>query len=107
MAATAIFLVAILAIGGLLMQGFKAMDRAGGRSVAHHSTQQEIEAVIQELEANEEVIVNEEYPYWMEFGEFGISVKGRLITVTKISPGLPEGKVVYKTFVPDEIGGED
>lgn len=101
MAATAIFLIAVLSISGLMLQGYKAMGRAGGRSGALHSTHEEIEAVIQNLAADEEVVV-EKQPYVLEFKQFGISIPGTLITVTKIAPGLPDGTVTYVTFVSDE-----
>ncbi len=46
--------------------------------------------------------MDEQYPYYLQFDNFGIQVRGRLITVKKIAPGLPEGQVIYQTFVPDE-----
>lgn len=102
MAASLILVVGILAVSGVLMRGYKAMTTAETRSDALHSTQKEIEAVIQREDPDTEVIVDEVYPYYMQFEKFGIQVKGRLITVTKIAPGLPEGQVIYVTFVPDE-----
>lgn len=105
MAATTILLIGILAVSGIMMRGYKAMNTAAGRSDAVHVTQKEIEAVIQNEEPDEEVTVNKEYPYYMRFDNFGIEVKGTLITVIKVAPGLPEGQVTYITFIPD--GGLD
>jgi prepilin-type N-terminal cleavage/methylation domain-containing protein len=100
-AATAIFLIAVLALSGLLMQGYRAMGAAGKRSVALHYTQQEIEAVIQNLDATENVEVIREEDYYMDFEGFGISVKGTLITVKYTYPGQSGGGIAYVTFIPD------
>jgi len=102
MAASLILVVGILAVSGILMRGYKAMTTAETRSDALHSTQKDIEAVIQREDPDAEVIVDEQYPYYLQFDNFGIQVRGRLITVKKIAPGLPEGQVIYQTFVPDE-----
>lgn len=100
-AATAIFLIAVLALSGLLLQGYKAMGKAGKRSTALHYTQQEIEAVIQDLDPTGEVEVTREEDYYMDFPGFGISIKGTLITVKYAIPGQAGEQVVYVTFIPD------
>lgn len=102
MAATTILLVGVLAVSGILMRGYKAMNTAESRSAGLHSTQKEIEAAIQNEETDDEVLVEKIYPYYMRFEAFDIEVKGTLITVKRITPGLPEGEVTYVTFVPDE-----
>ena len=75
------------------------MGRTGARSVALHSAQEDIEAVLQGLDPTEDVEVIEE-PYEMVFEEFGITVPGTLITVKKTGPG-GVGEVIYISFVPD------
>lgn len=99
--ATAILLIGILAVSSLLMRGFKAMHTAENRSDVLHATQKDMEAVIQNEEADEEAIVVRE-PYTLRFENLGIEVEGTLVTVTKIAAGLPEGEIVYVTFIPNE-----
>ena len=38
----------------------------------------------------------------MRFENLGIEVEGTLVTVKKIAAGLPEGEIVYVTFIPNE-----
>lgn len=99
--ATAILLIGILAVTSLLMRGFKAMHTAENRSDVLHATQKDMEAVIQNEDADEEAIVVRE-PYTLRLDHFGIEVEGTLVTVTKIAAGLPEGEIVYVTFIPNE-----
>ncbi len=99
--ATAILLIGVLAVTSLLARGFKAMHTAENRSDVLHTTQKDMEAVIQNEEADEEAIVTRE-PYTMRFEHLGIEVQGTLVTVTRIAAGLPEGEIIYVTFIPDE-----
>lgn len=100
LAATAFFFIAFLALSGLLLQGYKTMGVAEKRGVALHYNQQEIEAVLQNLDPTGEVEVTRDEDYEMVFQDFGISVKGTLITVTYTIPGHTGGEIVYVTFIP-------
>ncbi len=99
--ATAILLIGVLAVSSLLMRGFKAMHTAENRSDVLHATQKDMEAVIQNEDADEEAVVIRE-PYTMRFENLGIEVEGTLVTVIKVAAGLPEGEIVYVTFIPNE-----
>lgn len=99
--ATAILLIGILAVSSLLLRGLKGMHTAENRSDVLHDTQKDIEAVIQNEEADDETIVVRE-PYTLRFENLGIEVEGTLVTVKKIAAGLPEGEIVYVTFIPNE-----
>jgi len=101
-AATAVFLIAILAVSALLMQGYRTLGSAGSRSISVHSAQEEIENAIQDPtgEITEE-ISREEYTIEV----FGQEIEGTLITIKKSFPGTPGGEITYTTFVPH--GSED
>ena len=101
MAASLILVVGILAVSGILMRGYKAMTTAETRSDALHSTQKDIEAVIQREDPDAEVIVDEQYPYYLQFDNFGIQV-GQAHHREEDCAGCLEGQVIYQTFVPDE-----
>jgi len=101
-AATAVFLIAVLAISALLMQGYKTLGAAGSRSIIVHSAQEEMENAIQDPtgEISEEISREE-----ISIVVFGQEIEGTLITVKKTIPGKFGGKVTYSTFVP--YGSED
>lgn len=103
---TAIFLIAVLAISGVLMQGYRAMGLAGKRSEQLHITQAEIEAVIasnEYISEKEDVAIEQEDSYISVFGK---QVGGTLITVRKSFPGNTDEEITYTYFLPDDIGGK-
>lgn len=103
--ATAVFLIAILVISGFMMQGYRAMGKAGKRTTNLHLTQADVEAAVADPDGDsegEDVVVTRE-DYVLEV--FGRTVGGTLITVKKAYEGQFAGEVTYYYFVPDE--GED
>lgn len=101
LAASAIFLLAVLTVSGFLMQGYRYMASSSSRSSAIHSTQEDVEAAINGHETSEEVEVSKQSAYVMNFEVFGAAVSGTLVTVK--NNGREE--VTYITFVPGD-GGE-
>lgn len=102
--ATAIFLIAVLAVSGILMQGYRAMGSAGRRSVTLHLTQEEMEAAIANSGFNpedEDVEISRSPHQILVFGQ---SVSGTLVTVTRSYSGQSSGEVVYTYFIPDGSG---
>lgn len=96
-AATAVLLIAVLAISALLMQGYRTLGAAGSRSITVHSAQEDIENAIKEPDGEiTEEISREEYTIEV----FGQEIEGTLITVKKSFPGMPGGEITYTTFVP-------
>lgn len=102
MVASAIFLIAVLAVSALLLQGYKAMGMAGNRSINLHVTQEEIEAAIADqgyIPENEDVRIIRDN---VELIVFGNQVGGTLVTVTRTIPGQNGNEVTYTYFVPGD-----
>jgi prepilin-type N-terminal cleavage/methylation domain-containing protein len=100
--ASAIFLIAVLAVSGMLIQGYKAMGLAGKRSSNTHITQEELEAVISDMDYSPE---DENVNISLQDTEvevFGKNIGGTLVTVSRLVDG---NEVIYTYFVPG-YGGD-
>jgi len=102
--ATTIFLIAVLAISAILMQGYRAMGSAGRRSVNLHLTQEDMEAAIADptFDSTDEDVEITRVPHQIEV--FGGTVSGTLVTVKRTYSGQTDGEVTYSYFVPE--GGD-
>lgn len=103
-AATAVFLIAVLALCSLLMQGYRAMGLAGKRSTNLHLAQGEIEAAIssQDYSPTDPGVTVDRKD--IELVVFGKKVGGTLITVTRESAAPDGAEVVYVYFLPSQGG---
>ena len=102
--AAAILVIVVVALSGLLLQGYRAMGKAGKKSENLHLAQEEMEAAIADPdydpgeEGFEDVEVSRE-PHALEI--FGEMVSGTLVTVKRVYPGEGGGEVSYTYFVVD------
>lgn len=102
--AAAILVIVVTALSGLLLQGYRSMNRAGKKSENLHHAQEEMEAAIAdpdydpEEEGSEEVELSRA-PHDLEV--FGQTVSGTLVTVKRVYPGEGGGEVTYTYFIVD------
>lgn len=98
--ASVILLIVVLAVSGMLLQGYRVMIASGKKSETLHQAQEEMESAIFDPdfdpggEGYEDVEVAWDDHTIIIFGE---PVKGRLITV-KRTYGGPMGSVVTYTY---------
>ena len=98
-AATAILLLAVLAISGIMMTSLRATSSAGEKSVTTYSLQEEMEKAISDpdYEGPEGVTITREPNYVVKV--FGASITGTLITIEQEGSN---GRETYVTFVADD-----
>ncbi len=100
--ASTILLLSVLAVSGLLLQGYRIMNAAGKRTLTLHLAQEEMEGAITNPGAgpDSEDVVIQRVPHNMSL--FGESVGGTLVTVRRSYAGEMNGEVNYTYFVPGE-----
>ncbi len=102
--AAAILVIVVAALSGLLLQGYRAMGKAGKKSENLHLAQEDMEAAISDPDYDpgkdgcEDTEVSR-VPHSLEI--FGEIVEGTLITVKRSYPGGGGGEVTYTYFVVD------
>ncbi len=106
--ASVILLIVVLAVSGMLLQGYRVMIASGKKSETLHQAQEEMESAIFDPDFDphgdgyEDVEVTRNEHTIVIFGE---PVSGFLVTV-KRTYGGPMGSVVtYTYFEPDEKEG--
>lgn len=102
--ASTILLLSVLAVSGLLLQGYRIMNAAGKRTLTLHLAQEEMEGAITNPGAgpdSEDVVIHRDHHNMNLFGEI---VEGTLVTVRKNYTGGMSGEVTYTYFIP---GGEN
>lgn len=97
--ASAVFLIVVLAISGLMLGSFRSFTSAGSRSKATHNTQEEMELAIFDPEYTTEEIQRVDYDMFI----FETTISGSLITLEKQYADRPGANVTFVTFIPDDV----